>query len=72
MINNPANIEHRIKILTFSRLIKISNVIASENNNEREIGLLKNFKFITLDHFESIEKNKNIAANITIGIKIAL
>ena len=36
------------------------------------MGLIKIFKSILLDHLDSIEKNKNIEANITIGINIAL
>ena len=43
-----------------------------ENNNDKNIGVLKNFKLIFLDHFESIEKNKKKQARTTMGINTAL
>jgi hypothetical protein len=44
----------------------------NENNNDKNIGVLKNFKLIFLDHFESIEKNKKKHARTTMGINTAL
>ena len=45
---------------------------AKDNKIEKDIGAEKNLKFILLDHFESIEKNRKIEARTTIGINIAL
>tara|TARA_B100001029_G_C14795505_1_gene304219 strand:- start:103 stop:282 length:180 start_codon:yes stop_codon:yes gene_type:complete len=59
-------------MLIFTKLINIKAVVIKENSNEMNFGLLKIFRSMFLDHLESIEKNKNIEANMTIGINIAL
>ena len=43
-----------------------------ENKIEIIIGEVKNLMLKLRDHFDSTEKNKNIEANITMGINIAL
>ena len=48
------------------------NQLKEPYNNDKNIGVLKNFKLIFLDHFESIEKNKKKTARTTIGINTAL
>ena len=72
MINNPVNIDNNTNIFIFSKLINTISVATKDKNNEINMGLIKIFKSILLDHLDSIEKNKNIEANITIGINIAL
>ena len=72
MINNPMNIDINMNIFIFSKLINTISVATKDKNNEINMGLIKIFKFKLLDHLDSIEKNKNIEANITIGINIAL
>tara|TARA_B000000475_G_C15586444_1_gene278730 strand:+ start:56 stop:274 length:219 start_codon:yes stop_codon:yes gene_type:complete len=72
MINNPVNIDSNTNIFIFSKLINTISVATKDKNNEINMGLIKIFKSILLDHLDSIEKNKNIEANITIGINIAL
>tara|TARA_Y100000766_G_scaffold189575_1_gene162980 strand:+ start:970 stop:1149 length:180 start_codon:yes stop_codon:yes gene_type:complete len=59
-------------MLIFTKLINIKAVVIKEKSNEMNFGLLKILRSIFLDHLESIEKNKNIEANMTIGINIAL
>ena len=59
-------------MLIFTKLINIKAVVIKEKNNEMNFGLLKIFRSMFLDHLVSIEKNKNIEANMTIGINIAL
>ena len=72
MINNPVNIDSNTNIFIFSKLINTISVATKDKNNEINMGLIKIFKSILLDHLDSIEKNKNIEANMTIGINIAL
>ena len=72
MINNPVNIDNNTNIFIFSKLINTISVATKDKNNEINMGLIKIFKSMLLDHLDSIEKNKNIEANITIGINIAL
>ena len=72
MINNPVNIDSNTNIFIFSKLINTISVATKDKNNEINMGLIKIFKSMLLDHLDSIEKNKNIEANITIGINIAL
>jgi len=66
------NIDSNTNIFIFSKLINTISVATKDKNNEINMGLIKIFKSILLDHLDSIEKNKNIEANITIGINIAL
>ena len=72
MINNPVNIDSNMNTFIFSKLINTISVATKDKINEINMGLIKIFKSILLDHLDSIEKNKNIEANIVIGINIAL
>ena len=72
IINDPANIEESIEILWDSKYCITNKVNTNDNKIEKDIGAEINLKLILLDHFESTEKNKKIAANTTIGINIAL
>ena len=71
-INEPENIEASIEILWDSKYCITNKVKAIDNNIEKEIGAEINLNLMLLDHFESTEKNKKIAAKTTIGINIAL
>ena len=72
IINDPANIEASIEILWDSKYCITNIVNANDNKIEKDIGGEINLKLMLLDHFESTEKNKKIAAKATIGINIAL
>ena len=72
IINDPANIEASIEILRDSKYCITNKVNAHDNKIEKDIGAEINLKLMLLDHFESTEKNKKIAAKTTIGINIAL
>ena len=72
IINEPANIETSIEILLDSKYCITNRVNANDNKIEKDIGVEMNFRLMLLDHFESTEKNKKIAAKTTIGINIAL
>jgi len=72
IINEPANIEASIEKLLDSKYCITKKVNANDNKIEKDIGAEINLKLILLDHFESTEKNKKIAAKTTIGINIAL
>ena len=72
IINEPANIEASIEILLDSKYCITNKVNANDNKIDNDIGAEINLKLMLLDHFESTEKNKKIAAKTTIGIKIAL
>ena len=71
IIKAPAKIEHKIAIFLVWKKIITKIVKIVENNVDKKIGVF-NLIFIFLDHFDSIEKNKNMHARITIGINIAL
>ena len=72
IINDPANIEASIETLWDSKYCITNIVNANDNKIEKDIGAEINLKLMLLDHFESTEKNKKIAAKTTIGINIAL
>ena len=72
IINEPANIEASIGILLDSKYCITNRVNANDNKIEKDIGVEMNLRLMLLDHFESTEKNKKIAAKTTIGINIAL
>jgi|TARA_B100002019_G_scaffold270330_1_gene263840 hypothetical protein len=72
IINEPANIEASIEILLDSKYCITNRVNANDNKIEKDIGVEMNLRLMLLDHFESTEKNKKIAAKTTIGINIAL
>tara|TARA_Y200000002_G_scaffold378401_1_gene385726 strand:+ start:1857 stop:2090 length:234 start_codon:yes stop_codon:yes gene_type:complete len=72
IIKDPVNTD--IKIIKLDVLMKYTKreIVIIENTVEIIIGDIKNLNLKLLDHFESIEKNKNKEAKITIGINIAL
>ena len=72
IIKDPVNTD--IKIIKLDVLKKYTKreIVIIENTVEIIIGDIKNLNLKFLDHFESIEKNKNKEAKITIGINIAL
>ena len=72
IIKDPVNTD--IKIIKLDVLKKYTKreIVIIENTVEIIIGDIKNLNLKLLDHFESIEKNKNKEAKITIGINIAL
>ena len=72
IINEPANIVASIEILLDSKYCITNRVNANDNKIEKDIGVEMNLRLMLLDHFESTEKNKKIAAKTTIGINIAL
>ena len=72
IINEPENIEASIEILLDSKYCITNRINANDNKIEKDIGVEMNLRLILLDHFESTEKNKKIAAKTTIGINIAL
>ena len=71
IIKAPAKIEHKIEIFLVWKKIITKIVKIADNNIDKIIGVF-NLIFMFLDHFDYIEKNKNIHARITIGINIAL
>ena len=68
----PANIDTNIAKLFVLNKYAVQITEIDENNNDKNIGVLKNFKLIFRDHFESIEKNKKKTAKTTMGINTAL
>ena len=72
MIIAPANMDTNIAKLFVLNINEMKITVINENNNDIKTGVLKNLKFMSRDHFESIEKNKKKQARTTIGINTAL
>ena len=70
--NNPVNNEIRIHKLEILEKNITKTVINNERIPERSIAEWVLITLYVLCHFESIEKNKNKAASIVEGTKIAL
>ncbi len=72
MIIAPANMDNNIAKLFVLNKQAVEITEIDENNNDKNIGVLRNFKLIFRDHFESTEKNKKKQASTTMGINTAL
>ena len=72
IIKNPANSEAIIVNDSVLKKYIHKTTDIRAKITEKDVGPAKNFIFTVLCHFESIEKNKNIEAITTIGMKIAL